>query len=385
MIKLLILISHFSLLLSDTRYLDEVFDEVVKTEDVVYGNAPDLPFWFWVESNTIDTDLYMDIYEPYGDMELNRPVIIFVHTGAFFSGHNELDDVVDLATSAAKRGYVAISLNYRLGLNVLSSYSAERAVYRAVQDGSAAVRFLREYSESYRISSNNIFMWGTSAGAFVSLHLAYTDDSQRPVSTYGGGGDPDLGCMDCEGNSYEHNSKPNAIASCWGAIGDLEWINSEDNIPAIMFHGTADPVVPFNSGVPLLDILLPVVYGSNLIHEKLNEVGIVNELYAESGEIHEYWGTVNGNWFNGPNDYFYQIQDASYDFFYNLLNISQNELCVPEYDVNNDENTNILDVIIVVNFILGINNINCSIDYNDDDMIDVLDIVSMINFILNQE
>ena len=30
----------------DVRYLDEVFDEVSKTEDVVYGSAPDLPFIF---------------------------------------------------------------------------------------------------------------------------------------------------------------------------------------------------------------------------------------------------------------------------------------------------------------------------------------------------
>ena len=34
--------------------------------------------------------------------------------------------------------------------------------------------------------------------------------------------DPDLGCIDCEGNEYSQNSnKPNGLVSCWGAIGDL--------------------------------------------------------------------------------------------------------------------------------------------------------------------
>ena len=114
---LLIIISLSGLLVSqDVRYLDEIFDQVIKTENVVYGNAPDLPFWFWVESNTQDIDLTMDIYEPAGDTLSNRPIIVFAHTGSFFSGHNELDDVVALATSAAKRGYVAVSINYRLGL-----------------------------------------------------------------------------------------------------------------------------------------------------------------------------------------------------------------------------------------------------------------------------
>ena len=132
----------------NTRYLDEVFDEVTKTEDVIYGNAPDLPFWFWVESNTVDIDLDMDIYEPVGDTLTNRPVIIFAHTGSFFSGHNELEDVVDLSISAAKRGYVAISINYRLGLNIISTYSGERAVYRAVQDGGAAIRIYGNFQKN---------------------------------------------------------------------------------------------------------------------------------------------------------------------------------------------------------------------------------------------
>ena len=39
-----------TLFAQNNRYLDEVFDEVIKTENVVYGNAPDLPFFFWVES-----------------------------------------------------------------------------------------------------------------------------------------------------------------------------------------------------------------------------------------------------------------------------------------------------------------------------------------------
>ena len=315
-----------TLFAQNNRYLDEVFDEVIKTENVVYGNAPDLPFLFWVESNTVDIDLDMDIYEPEGDTLTNRPVIIFAHTGAYFSGHNELDDVVDLSISAAKRGYVAISISYRLGLNIISTYSGERAVYRGVQDGGAAIRYLREFPEEFGINPDQIFMWGTSAGAITALHLSYLDDDDRPEATYGGGGDPDLGCPICEGNDYVHDPKPNAIVSCWGAVGDLDWIDSTDTVPAIMFHGTLDPIIPFNSGLPFtLDIALPIVYGSNLIHDRLDEVGIANELHAGSGLFHEYWGTVNGSWFGGPNEYFYQIQTDAYSFLYNYLDCAQQD------------------------------------------------------------
>ena len=306
----------------DIRYLDEVFENVTITEDVVYGNAPDLPFIFLFEWITIDIDLDMDIYEPEGDTLTSRPVIIFIHTGAFFSGHNELDDVVALSIASAKRGYIAVSINYRLGLNILSSYSGERAVYRGVQDASAAVRYLKEFHEELKIDPDNIFIWATSAGSFIGLHLSYTDDEDRPESTYGIGLDPDLGCIDCEGNEYIHDSRPEALVSCWGAIGDLDWIDDSDHVPSVLFHGTLDPIVPFNSGFPFtIDIALPIVYGSNLIHDRLDEIGILNELYAEVGLLHEYWGTVNGNWLGGPNEYFDQIKNDGFMFLYNQLDI----------------------------------------------------------------
>tara|TARA_Y100000994_G_C15693645_1_gene442521 strand:- start:10 stop:1155 length:1146 start_codon:yes stop_codon:yes gene_type:complete len=377
-VKLIIIYCLLSSLVisQDVRYLDEVFEDVLITEDVVYGNAPDLPFIFLFEWNTIDIDLDMDIYEPVGDTLSARPAIIFIHTGAFFSGHNELDDVADLSIASAKRGYVSFNINYRLGLNVLSSYSGERAVYRGMQDASAAIRHIREFHEEYNIDPNKIFIWGTSAGSFVGLHLAYSQDDERPESTYGTTADPDLGCIDCSGNNYIQNSKPNALISCWGAIGDLNWIDQDDNIPTLMFHGTADPIVPFNSGYPFtIDIALPIVYGSNLIYERLQELNIDSELYAPT-ELHEYWGAVNGNWIGGPNEYFDQIKSDSYNFLYNYLDVFELG------DLNQDSNINIQDIIITINLVLN-NQYDNLADINLDEVVDILDVVQLVNIVLN--
>ena len=373
-----IILLLFSMLYTQIRYIDEVFEDVIKTEDVIYGNAPDLPFFFLFEWNTNDIDLDMDIYEPEGDTLEQRPVIVFIHTGAFFSGHNELDDVVDLSIASAKRGYVAVSINYRLGLNILSSYSGERAVYRGVQDASAAIRYLREHHAQYNINPDEIFIWGSSAGSFIGLHLAYSDTDERPTSTYGSNSDPDLGCIDCEGNDYIQNSKPNALVSCWGAIGDLDWIDAGNEVPAIMFHGTLDPIVPFNSGFPFtIDIALPIVYGSNPIHDKLTQLGIDNEFYAAEGELHEYWGAVNGNWFGGPNENFEQIKSSTYSFLYNYLNIN------PSGDINGDSEIDITDIVLLVNIVLGFEDPNIACDLNSDGDIDILDIIQLANIILN--
>ena len=371
-----------SSLVSQTRYLDEIFEDVTKTEDIVYGNAPDLPFIFLFEWNTEDIDLDMDLYEPAGDTLTNRPVIIFIHSGTFFSGHNEADDVVALSIASAKRGYVAVSMNYRLGLNILSSYSGERAVFRGVQDASAVVRYLREFHEDYGIDYENIFIWGTSAGSFIGLHLAFTEDDERPEATYGSGEDPDLGCIDCEGNDYVHESKPKAVIGCWGALGDIDWIDPDNNIPTIMFHGTSDLVVPFDSGYPFtINIALPIVYGSNLIHERLNELNIENELYAEEGQPHEYWGTLNGDWLGGPNEYFEQILYDAYGHLFILLHPYQTG------DVNTDGDLGIADILLIYDFVLGALNpfgLQYSIaDYDSNGIIDALDASILISVVLN--
>ncbi len=331
-----ILILSFAI--SQTRYKDEIFSDVVKTEDVVYGNAPDIPFNFAFEFFTEDIDLTMDIYEGDGDTLTNRPVIIFMHSGAFFEGSHEADDMVSLSNTSARMGYVAVSIAYRLGYNVFSSYSAERAIYRGVQDLSAAVRYLREHHLDYRIDYNNIFIWGSSAGAFSGIHLSYMEEEDRMESTFvnNWGWDPDLGCIDCSGNDFNHDRKPKAVVGCWGGIFDLDWINEGDEIPLIMFHGVEDSIVQFNEGYPFTKAyLLPWLYGSNLVHNRLDSLNIDSELHAAEGMPHEYWGTFSGNWLeDGPNENFAIIKEEAYSFLYDILypfqlEIVKDELAMP--------------------------------------------------------
>ena len=336
-IQLIKLILIFSFTSSQTRYKDEIFSDVIKTEDVVYGNAPDIPFNFAWEWFTEDIDLTMDIYQADGDTLTNRPVIIFMHSGAFFEGSHEADDMVALSNSSAKMGYVAVSIAYRLGYNIFSSYSAERAIYRGVQDVSAAVRYLREHQSEYGIDYDNIFIWGSSAGAFSGIHLSFMEDRDRMESTFENTWwNPDLGCIDCSGNDFDHNRKPKAVIACWGGILNLDWIKQGDDIPLIMFHGVEDSIVQFNEGYPFTDgYLLPWLYGSNLVKNRLDSLNIESELHAPEGMPHEYWGTFSGNWLeDGPNENFAIIKEEAYSFLYDILfpfqmEIVNDELAMP--------------------------------------------------------
>ena len=83
------------------RYNSEIFNSIGDTT-INYSDV------------YIDPFHEMDIYFPIGDTATNRPVIIYIHGGSFYSGDKSMTDCIDFCTSFAKRGYVTASINYRL-------------------------------------------------------------------------------------------------------------------------------------------------------------------------------------------------------------------------------------------------------------------------------
>ena len=68
-----------------------------------------------------------------------------------------------------------------------------------------------------------------------------------------------------------------------------------------------------------------------------------------------------------------------------FLRIWQDEACLNNGllgDLNQDDLLNILDVIIMVNFILGLENDEFLADMNEDGIVNILDVITLINAIL---
>ena len=149
------------------RYIDEVFTSFDSTSNIVYGTnltvlgaSQGFPY---LETGTFGMPpLAFDFYEPTADTELERPLIIFLHTGTFapiiYNG-NPTGMRQDFATqrmceSFARRGYAVANLEYRLGWNPAAPTQADRAaelmkaVYRAIQDVKGAVRYFRDDYEN---------------------------------------------------------------------------------------------------------------------------------------------------------------------------------------------------------------------------------------------
>jgi dipeptidyl aminopeptidase/acylaminoacyl peptidase len=173
--------------------------------------------------------LRLDIYEPAGDTETKRPVLIWVHGGGFSGGDKASGVAPDIAPMFARRGYVVASINYRLissgcgGANIRPECAL--AAFNAQHDAQAAVRWLRANADAHRIDPTRIAMGGESAGAITATLTGLRPDDP---------GD--------SGNPGFPSSIGAFVSISGGFVGGA--FASAGDAPGLLFHGTADAVVP---------------------------------------------------------------------------------------------------------------------------------------------
>ena len=219
--------------------------------------------------------LMMDIYQPEEDGSANRPLLVFIHGGAFFAGDKATEPAVRICEHFASLGYVVASINYRLGFRPTPSAIVE-AGYCAYQDADAAIRFLLYYKDIYRIDPSRIFVAGSSAGAITALNVAFMREWDRPGR----------GAEYARINPWMNESyHVRGVANLWGAVMDLGMLKNT-NTAIISFHGRWDPVVPFEYDYPfqelsmIKDVLFDKMYGSGAIQEEAVLLGRKAELYV---------------------------------------------------------------------------------------------------------
>ena len=283
------------------RYSSRIFSSVNVVQNVQYGSAPQWVWPYWNEN------LFLDVYSPIGDPVQNRPLVILAHSGGFASGSKNTENIVALCDSLARLGYVTASIDYRKGLNPLDSVSAERAVYRGVQDAKAAIRFFKQNHELFGIDTNYIYFGGMSAGGMMSLYVGYMDlESERPLSTFGGLTVNDLGCLDCTGNNWSNSSKVRAIMDYWGGMNDTTMIQFQDT-PILIMHGYNDEVVSYYYDHPFGLATLPLNFGASPIFTRATNMEMDVELITSYSNLHMLDGSNNGYFSLGtsPNTFWY--------------------------------------------------------------------------------
>lgn len=271
---------------AQVRYLEEVFSNVDVDTTIQYGEN----YEYYTGFASLKP-LVMDVYTPAGDNQTNRPVILLSHNGSFlpeaitsqggycFAGRRD-SAMVELCKRFARRGYVAISFDYRLGWNFQSSDAETRAktiiqaVYRAMQDSKSLIRYLKDdfsnNGNQWGIDTSKIVLGGSNSGAYVALAAnSLNDVAELSTTKFVGTGGPfisqdTLGDFDGLGGLLNHDnhtgfsSKFQATLALGGAVGDTSWIQAGEG-PVIAFHGVNEFLTPYNTGLVVTSTLQPVI------------------------------------------------------------------------------------------------------------------------------
>jgi acetyl esterase/lipase len=256
------------------RYRSQVFSRVEKVANVTYSTAPG--------KNGASQALKLDIYRPAGDTATKRPLFITAFAGAFIFGSKDLtsDPAYQMAQYYAQLGYVTANINYRLLATGICTGNSPGAACKAaaragVEDGHAAVRFLRANADKYGIDPDRIAIGGDSAGGVISAGVGVTSElaPETNKSTPG------------------VSSKVRAFMALSGGLPADELAGKVDanDSPGVLFTGTADPIVPS-------------AYSNNLA-QALKAVGVDAKVVSFPGAGHVPWGQKNTilaettNWF----------------------------------------------------------------------------------------
>ena len=209
------------------RYLHPIFENVDIEKDIVFDEV--------VNHKGETEKLLLDVYTPTGDTEINRPAILWIHGGGFRYGNDKTQSyIVAMANRFARRGYVGVSIDYRVRENPRDDI--EGTLSHALEDAMTGLNWLRSNSEKYNIDKNKIVVGGGSAGGMIAVILCYKD-----------------------GTDSEKWDKSGIIGliNLWGSP-DPSWRVSmvdKNDPPTIIVHGTEDPLVPYINSELLMNEL----------------------------------------------------------------------------------------------------------------------------------
>jgi para-nitrobenzyl esterase len=139
-----------------------VFDSMEGAEPVEHMDEDCLFLNVWTPETTVNRNV-------------NRPVMVWIHGGAFTIGEGR--SLMYDGSPLAKKGAVVVTLNYRLGLLGFFTHSAlekgqvNTPINFGVLDQIAALNWVKANIASFGGNPNNVTIFGESAGAASVLSL----------------------------------------------------------------------------------------------------------------------------------------------------------------------------------------------------------------------
>ncbi len=243
----------------EVLYVDEQFGFTQST--VVFASKP-----VGLPPGTLD--LPLELCQPQGaGVPTPRPAVILIHGGGFTGGSRFNARMLEMCERMARRGYTAVSIDYRLqgddpvvsapfapieAAITAAGDSRGAAIAGAVEDGWAAREWMTANAATLGVDPDRIGVAGGSAGAIISLMLGYVlpEMGVAPTDAFG------------------------AVFDMWGTLGDSPTSLSSGDPPLLIAHGENDPTVP--------------VSGAYALETQAIAVGLTHEVYVLEGVGHGF-------------------------------------------------------------------------------------------------
>lgn len=228
----------------------------------------------------------LDIYLPKVEKE-SYPVAIHIYGSAWFSNSSKgMADLGTIVNALLDAGYAVVTPNHRSSMD--AKFPAQ------IHDIKAVVRYVRGNAEKYKFDTDLIVTSGFSSGAHLASLAAtscgvaelegslgaYTEYSSLVDAACCWSGPTDLHYMSCgrEEDTWNHGPEEAVMGfsfkgneEAFKALNATTYIDPSDP-PVVVFHGTADNVVPHCQGVHF--------------HELLSKAGVVTEFHSVDGGGH---------------------------------------------------------------------------------------------------
>ena len=174
----------------------------------------------------------LDLVRSAGAVDGLRPALVFVHGGGWVRGDKRTPLFLGQAIDFARKGYVCVTVNYRL----------DAAKLPCVQDVKCAVRWLRAHAKDYQIDPQRIGAYGNSAGAHLVSMLGVSATNRE---------------LEGDGPWQDYSSQVQAVAASatptrpmsrgrpdaqLASIAPMTYV-SADAPPFLLFHEASDRTV----------------------------------------------------------------------------------------------------------------------------------------------
>lgn len=220
------------------------------------------------------------------------PGLVLIHGGGWVGGNRHA--FRQKAEEAARLGYVAATISYRLTNPDKVTGKPEHPFPAQIHDCKAAVRWLRAHARDYKLDPQRIGVMGASAGGHLSLLVGLTDPQD---GLEGESGPQDVssrvhavvnifGPTDLL-RTYETspggvgflkalcNGTPDESAELYKQASPVHYVTKDDP-PVLTLHGEKDTLVPLEQ--------------AELLDAKMKAVGVPHELVVLKGQGHGFQG-----------------------------------------------------------------------------------------------